>query len=150
LLLKELAGGMGVSDFSTLKDNLGQPYGSAGSQNYFVSIAHSDQTVFCGISEHQPIGIDIEPVNREVSERLKRRILHPDEGRLFSEMPIVKLWTIKEAYIKLLGQGLRMNMNQVHVRKEKDEFFVEINNDKRAKICSFQIQKNWLAIAYYQ
>lgn len=151
LLLQELAEKLGdhEGEFSVLKDELGQPFGSVKSQRYYVSIAHSREKVFCGITENRAIGVDLEPAERAVSTRLKRRILHPDEAELFSTLDTVRLWTIKEAYLKLRGQGLRLNMNQVLVKREGKEFYIEINNDKRAKICSFNLEKNWLAIAYF-
>lgn len=151
LLLQRLANKLGAheDEFSVFKDKLGQPFGAIESQKYYISIAHSRKRVFCGITESRAIGVDLEPVDRKVSTKLKRRILHPDEAGLFSEMDTIRMWTMKEAYIKLRGQGLRLNMNQVQVKQKGDEFFIEINNDKRAKICSFQVDNNWLAIAYF-
>lgn len=152
LILKELAREMGVknNEFVILKDELGRPGGKCGSAEYYVSIAHTQNNVFCGITRSTTIGVDIEPVNRAVPEKLKHRILHSNEAQAVREMEAIRLWTIKEAVIKLEGQGLRMNMNEVEVQQEKNGFFVEINNDKTAKICSFQTQDNWLAVAYYQ
>ncbi len=151
LLLKMMAKDyLGISEFAVLKDDLGQPYGTSESQKYYVSIAHSSEKVFCGISEHEAIGIDLEPVDREPSERLRRRILYPGEAEHLADVETIRLWTIKEAFIKLRGKGLRLNMNEVCVDKYREQFTVEINNDKRAKICSFRMENNWLAIAYYQ
>jgi len=147
--LKKLARSIDIGALEILKDDLGKPYGQSGSETYFVSIAHTDHTVVCGISSESAIGIDLEPANRQVPGKLKRRILHPDEAALFANMETIRLWTIKEAYIKLRGQGLRLNMNQVRIEQNGDEYVVELNNDKRAKICSFQLGKNWLAVAYF-
>lgn len=152
LLIKEMAGQWGVDpkEFKILKDDQGCPYGVAESNRYFVSIAHTKEKAFCGIATDSAIGVDLEPVNRPVPERLRQRIFHPDEADTLTDIEPIRLWTIKESLIKLKGLGLRLNMNRVCVeREEGDEFFVEINNDKRAKICSFQAQNNWLAIAYY-
>lgn len=149
ITLKQLSLQLGVHDFRIKKDELGQPYGIARQKKYYVSIAHTKQTVFCGVSEQQAIGIDVEPVDRTVSERLERRILHPDETEFGLDIKPLRLWTIKEAFIKLRGQGLRMNMNDVHVRQKGNYFLVEMNDDKRAKICSFRLENNWLAIAFF-
>lgn len=139
------------ANFKILKDELGRPYGRDKTDQYFVSIAHTRQKVFCGISPNSQIGVDIEPVDRRVPEHLKQRILHPDESDSVSSLKSVRLWTIKEAFIKLAGQGLRLNMSEVHVKKyDHEEFIVEIDNEKRAKICSFQSENNWLAVAFYQ
>lgn len=151
ILLKDLAGEWDIpgNRFEILKDALGRPYGMYKSQRYFVSIAHTSNKVFCGISRDKAIGVDAEPAERLVPDRLKRRILHPKEIRELQSIKVIRIWTIKEAFIKLEGQGLRLNMNQVQIHKEEGHFSVEINNDKRAKICSFQLDGHWLAIAYY-
>lgn len=149
ILLKKMGEHFGANDISVHKDELGQPFGVAESQEFFVSIAHTNQMVFCGMSEHEAIGLDLEPIDRPVPEKLKQRIMHPDESQLFADAPAIRIWTIKEAFVKLRGQGLRLNMNQVRVKQEGADFFVELNNDKRAKICSFQMDRNWLAVAYF-
>lgn len=145
-MFEEIEGGQ---EFEILKDELGQPFGKCGSQTYFVSIAHTDRQVFCGLSETHPIGIDLEPTTRTVPKKLSQRISHPNEAKLTNDVSLIRLWTIKEAYIKLRGQGLRMNMNEVEISRRSEQIFEEINNDKRAKICSFRLKNNWLAIAYY-
>lgn len=152
ILIKQLASEWSEpgDEFEILKDALGRPYGMHQSNRYFVSIAHTSDKVFCGISLDAAIGADAEPVNRQVPERLKRRIVHPQETKELLSLETIRLWTIKEAFIKLEGQGLRLNMNQVWVHRSKTDFFVEINNDKRAKICSFRYKDHWLAIACYQ
>ena len=147
--LKVLAQSMGLGALTIHKDELGQPFGGIGDEKYFVSIAHTNSTVFCGLTANNAIGLDLEPTDREVPDKLRTRILHPDEQAFIQSMKLIRLWTIKEAYIKLRGQGLRLNMNQVRVLEDEGQFWAEINNDKRAKICSFQAEHNWLAIAHY-
>ncbi|MDZ7660181.1 4'-phosphopantetheinyl transferase family protein [Fodinibius sp.] len=150
ITLKEIAGRIGAGqDLEILKDELGQPYGKNNSHKFFVSIAHTNNFVFCGLASKHPFGVDLEPVDRTVSDKLEQRITHPKETEILNEISLIRLWTIKEAYIKLRGQGLRMNMNEVQIKRESDWIFVKINNDKRAKICSFRLKNNWLAIAYY-
>jgi phosphopantetheinyl transferase len=150
IILKELAGRAGDEHkFEVLKDDLGQPYGKTDTKKFFISIAHTDDFVLCGLSPNSPIGVDLEPADRTVPAKLKQRIAHPKESNVVSDIPLIRLWTIKEAYIKLRGQGLRMNMNEVQIKRESDQIFAKINNDKRAKICSFRMENNWLAVAYY-
>ena len=149
--LKHLAKEIGCKkDIEIKKDDLGQPYGSDQSTTYYVSIAHSNDYVFCGFSKTNPIGVDVEPVNRTVPAQLKQRITHPKEKKLLTNIPVIRLWTIKEAYIKLRGQGLRLNMNEVYIRQQNSQIFAEFNDDKSPKICSFRLKNKWLAIAYYQ
>ncbi|WP_185958210.1 4'-phosphopantetheinyl transferase family protein [Fodinibius sediminis] len=150
LALKQLYRERGAGQsFSIRKDELGQPFGIGREQEYYVSIAHTDTRVFCGISGEEPIGVDIEPIGRAVPQKLSDRIMHPGEDGLRDVLPMIRLWTIKEAYIKLRGEGLRLNMNRVHIEQETAQTFIEKNHYKRAKICSFQHQEHWLAIAFY-
>jgi phosphopantetheinyl transferase len=151
MALKELSPQLGAGPgFEILKDELGRPFGKTDSQKFFVSIAHTDDFVLCGLCRDYPIGVDLEPIDRTVPPKLKQRITHPKETDIAGDIPLIRLWTIKEAYIKLRGQGLRMNMNEVHIKRETEQIFAKINNDKRAKICSFRLKNNWVAIAYYQ
>ncbi|PAU95520.1 hypothetical protein CK503_00195 [Aliifodinibius salipaludis] len=150
ITLKEMSQKIGDSPyFKIRKDELGQPFGKTSSQKFFVSIAHTDDYVLCGLAGAHPLGVDLEPVDRTVPTKLRPRITHPKENDLANEIPLIRLWTIKEAYIKLRGQGLRMNMNEVQITRESDRMFAKINNDKRAKICSFRLKNNWLAVAFY-
>lgn len=150
--LKELAAGAGFNnrDFSIRKDELGKPYGLLEEQHVFLSIAHSDNLILCGLSEKRDIGVDLEPTNREVHERLKDRIFHADEYDSLQSVAPIRVWTIKEALVKLEGGGLRTNLNEVVIsRKGEEEFLGRFNNDKTARICSFQYKKHWISIAYY-
>lgn len=151
LVLKGLAENfsMNADQFVILKDSLGCPYGTDHKDEYYVSIAHSNHNVFCGINDRGPIGVDLEPVGRRVPSRLMRRILHPADAELLAEMDPIRLWTLKESLIKLEGQGLRLNMNEVQIQQNTEGFFVELNKNKTAKICSFETNDNWLAIAFY-
>lgn len=151
ILLKQLAGEWDIEpgDFTVCKNKLGNPFAEVGEDHYEVSIAHTKEEVFCGLTRQEPIGIDMEPMDREVTERLRTRILHPNEKKQGLDISTLQLWTIKEAYIKLRGEGLRLNMNDVYVQQEQGNFWVKLDNDKKAKICSFHYQNNWLAIAFY-
>lgn len=149
LVLKEMAKNLGAKDLTIGKDKLGQPFGVSDKNKYHVSIAHTEKMVLCGISDAHAIGVDIEPIGRKGPEKLKQRILHPNETEPFADMESIRLWTIKEAYVKLRGQGLRLNMDQIWIQQEGEDYFVELNNDKTAKICSFQKDNHWLAIAYF-
>jgi len=152
-LIKQLAGEIGLEgrQFEVHKDGLGKPFGIYRENRYFLSLAHTDDRVLCGISEDIPIGIDIEPVDRDVSERLRERMVHPDERKALEKVPLIRIWTLKEAMVKLEGKGLRTNLNKIRVRPVDDHTFRgRFNDDKSARICSFQHDRHWLSVACYQ
>ncbi|MBQ4641490.1 MAG: 4'-phosphopantetheinyl transferase superfamily protein [Oscillospiraceae bacterium] len=74
------------------------------------SISHSKHHVFCALSR-QPIGIDAEEQDREISLALAQKILSPTEYARYAEAPdkrqaLLRLWVLKEAAAKATGEGL--------------------------------------------
>ena len=75
------------------------------------SLSHSGEYVLCALADAE-IGCDVE-TPRKVDLALASRFFHPEEAaRLFS-LPerergtaFLRLWTLKESYIKALGLGL--------------------------------------------
>lgn len=151
-LLKSLAEKFGYqpADFQIQKDELGKPYALADNERIYLSIAHTPDFILCGISAEKDFGLDLEPVSRRVHEGLKKRIFHTEEQEDVKSLDLIRLWTIKEALVKLQGGGLRTNLNDVKVMKIGNEQFTAIfNNEKSAKICSFQHSEHWISVAYF-
>ena len=151
-LLKNLAEKFGypLSDFQIQKDEQGKPYALTNNNQLYLSIAHIPEFILCGISAEKDFGLDLEPVSRKVHEGLKKRIYHPEEDADVKSLELIRLWTIKEALVKLQGGGLRTNLNDVKVKKVGNEQFSAIfNNEKSAKICSFKHSEHWVSVAYY-
>lgn len=152
-LIKKLVTEIGLDEtmFEVHKDRLGQPFGVYQNRSYNLSLAHTGEKVLCGISAGISIGVDMEPAGRIVDERLKSRMLHPEEGEFLKKESLIRIWTLKEALVKLEGKGLRTNLNQIIIRPENEsEFTGKFNNDKSARICSFQYDNYWIAVAFYR
>ena len=84
---------------------------------YFVnspwhfSISHTKNHVFCALSL-RPVGLDAEETDRKVDLRLADRVLSASEKRRFDEVEdkracLLRLWVLKEAAVKLTGEGLQ-------------------------------------------
>lgn len=152
-LLKGLAAKFGYhgSDFKIKKDEMGKPYGETEDRHIYLSISHSADYIICGLSEERDLGIDLEPADRKVHEGLKNRIFHPQEEEQIRSMDLIRVWTIKEALVKLYGRGLRTNLNDLLLRKvNESEFSAIFNDDKSSRICSFQHNEHWVSVAYYK
>ena len=81
-----------------------------GSRLYF-SISHTKHHAFCALAE-EPVGIDAEEMDRKIDLRLAEKILSPAEkvrfdGATDQRMALLRLWVLKEASVKLTGEGLR-------------------------------------------
>ncbi len=136
-------------DFSLHKDELGKPYGTCQGAEYHISIAHTSRQVICGISEGMELGVDVEPMKRRVPDRLRERILNQAEQVLLAEEQTIRIWTLKEALVKLQGTGMRTNLHDCTINAADGAIFsATFNNDNRAKICSFTHHKNWFAVAW--
>ncbi|MCT9011750.1 4'-phosphopantetheinyl transferase family protein [Streptomyces rhizosphaerihabitans] len=86
-----------------------------------VSLAHTDELIVVGVSRAGPIGVDAEPAGRRVSfEALREHVCTAEEAELLAALPeqertdrLLRLWTLKEAYTKALGHGMRRRFSAV-------------------------------------
>ena len=88
----------------------------AGHPEIFFNLSHCKEAAVCVISDH-PVGIDVESI-REYKESLVRYTMNDDEVREIesSESPastFIRLWTMKEATMKLIGTGISNDMKNV-------------------------------------
>ncbi|MER5852842.1 4'-phosphopantetheinyl transferase superfamily protein [Streptomyces sp. NPDC002012] len=97
----------------------GRPY-LRGLDQIDVSLTHTDDLIAVGVSRDGRIGVDAEPADRRMSyDLLSGHILTPVEraalehlGDAARRAAMLRLWTLKEAYTKALGQGLRLGFTE--------------------------------------
>lgn len=85
-----------------------------------ISLSHTGDLIAVGVSRTGRIGVDAEPVGREMSfDTLRRHLCTPAEAAELARLPperqearLLRLWTLKEAYTKALGQGLRLGFTE--------------------------------------
>lgn len=92
-----------------LTTDRGKPF-FADSSLYF-SISHTPHHAFCVLSEHN-VGIDAEEADRKINLKLSEKILSPVEKLQFDasddkSRALLAFWVLKEAAVKLSGEGLR-------------------------------------------
>ena len=106
-----------------VKGEHGKPYFSENSGIHF-NISHTGNMAVCAVGECE-LGVDIEQI-RSVKESMKKRVLAPGE-QLWLERQInqdeafIRLWTLKESYIKATGKGLRTELAAVEFAIQEDE-----------------------------
>ena len=88
------------------EDHRGKPF--LPGNPFYISLSHSAGYAAAAVSE-APIGIDLQSISRISDSVLKR--FYSQEERLWVEAGAaaersVRLWTMKEAYGKLLGTGI--------------------------------------------
>ena len=83
---------------------------------YFFSITHTRHHAFCALSR-RPVGIDAEELDRRVSPGLAKKVLSRQEWDQYAkaedpQRALLTFWVLKEARVKLTGEGLRGYPNQ--------------------------------------
>lgn len=77
----------------------------------FFNLSHSGGWVVCALSQLET-GVDLQ-VERPLRTAICRKF-HPSEQQLLKKLPeraFFDLWSLKEAYCKCIGQGLRIPLN---------------------------------------
>lgn len=82
----------------------GKPY-FEGNERY-ISISHSKENVLVGINE-KPIGVDIEVIRPFEKKLIKRYFTTEEVEFIDTEEKFFLVWTVKEAFLKLTGEGLK-------------------------------------------
>lgn len=97
----------------------GRPY-VRGCDQIDVSLSHTEDTMVVGITRRGRIGVDVERADRRLAHTgSERQACTPYEKGLLDaggedarNDTMVRLWTLKEAYSKALGQGLRFRFTE--------------------------------------
>lgn len=94
----------------------GKPYVKAKRGPWF-NITHSETLVACAVSEECKLGIDVEPIGRFVPPEIAQESLPEPERRWINGLPasdrnigFLRLWTLKEAFVKATGRGLAQSL----------------------------------------
>jgi len=118
LLLKHAAGVVLGTDPARLelgREPNGRPY-LRGCRHLEISLSHSGDLVAVGLSLLGPVGVDVEASARRVyGSGLEEEALTGHERAALGRLPeeernaaVIRLWTLKEAYGKARGLGLRL------------------------------------------
>ena len=99
-----------------------------GHPEIFFNLSHCKEAVACAVSR-RPVGIDVESV-REYKESLARYTMNDSEmSQILSakcpDVAFIRLWTMKEARLKLTGEGISRDMKQVLVGDDHNYTTVE-------------------------
>ena len=93
---------------------LGKPF-LAGHPEIHFNISHCRRCICCAVSD-RPVGIDVEEA--QFDPEFARAVLSPQELErvLDSDSPQMEfavLWTLKESFLKMTGEGVKDDMKEV-------------------------------------
>lgn len=120
LIRQALAGATGQAA-AHCKPVDGRPVQSATPAGWRLSLSHSHGLSACATSSGGDVGLDIEPCARHPHwQRITRRWFSPleQEWLLAEDNPetFLRVWTLKEAWLKATGRGIAGNLQTLEVR----------------------------------
>lgn len=76
-------------------------------KGFSMNLSHSDLRIMCAIAPVN-VGCDVERTGRKGTKDIARRFFSEAEKEYaeVSDENFLRIWTLKESYVKLLGQGL--------------------------------------------
>lgn len=92
-----------------------------------ISLSHAGEFVLCALAD-APVGADIETV-RPVKMRVGERFFSPDElAQITDDASFLRVWVMKEARVKALGQGILSDMRSFSVFDEPEKYFYRFSD----------------------
>lgn len=141
----------GLSEVYGIKENPVFEYNAHGKPSIvghpeiFFNLSHCKEAAICVVSD-QPVGVDVESV-RSFNESLVRYTMNEAEVKAIESakdqaVAFIRLWTMKESALKLIGTGISNEMKQV-LEQENLQFqtFVDTQSRFIYSICHFNIKK---------
>ncbi|KOG91372.1 hypothetical protein ADK38_03550 [Streptomyces varsoviensis] len=121
VLLKEAAGAVLRTPAELLELSVapsGRPY-LRGHGQVDITLSHTERMLVVGVTTRGLIGVDVEQADRKLAGgQAPPHICTPWEQDYLASLPeqergpaLVRFWTLKEAYTKAIGQGLRFPVN---------------------------------------
>ncbi|MEW9533757.1 4'-phosphopantetheinyl transferase superfamily protein [Microbispora sp. NPDC049125] len=103
-------------------DHRGRPMLAGGSVD--VSLSHTEDLLIIGVASGGVLGVDVEALDRPLlALGIAEAACNPSENGRLARVPLprrnarlVRLWTLKEAYAKATGEGLRLDFRQLAFR----------------------------------
>ena len=116
-------------------------------KNICFNLSHTTGMIVCGISDGIDIGVDVENYTRplDIGSILKSSYSEFEAGNVEQQNNKIKrqqlfytYWTLKESYIKGVGEGLTIPLNQCEFRKMSAQKW------KLSDVAQNQLEKaNW-------
>lgn len=135
------------------KGTYGKPYFPSASNIHF-NISHAGYMVVCAVAQAE-VGVDIEAV-RKIREGMVERVLTKTERgwlekREDKESSFIRLWNLKESYVKMTGEGLSKDFREIEFFLPDEDFDEILCNQKGYSFFQKQVKEHmYLALCIKQ
>lgn len=106
-------------------------------EGIYFNLSHSKNMVVCAVSD-KPVGCDIEKI-AEAPHKVAERFFGENEIKYLAQFSdeeknkeFYRLWTMKESYIKMTGEGMQLPFNQFEIRLEER---AKVLRDEKIQNC---------------
>ncbi|TVQ65626.1 MAG: 4'-phosphopantetheinyl transferase superfamily protein [Balneolaceae bacterium] len=142
--------GLGIGSLQLVTRKNEKPKAFDGKDELSVSFSHTRHSIAGAISRIYNVGCDLESATRKVPESLVKRMKAKEESEsLYVNEQALRIWTCKEAALKMTGTGLRKPMSGVRLFQQEEELFIaEIDDVFQAEICSFLHNGFWISVCF--
>lgn len=127
-LIRDCLEEYGMEKPQVLRASKGKPYVNfGGKEKVHLSVSHSGSFFVCIIAD-KPVGIDLQEERKVSSEKIAKRYFSDKERQYMDEhgdKGFYILWTRKEAYSKLTGDGLAEVIRGIDVLDRDDVEFTD-------------------------
>ena len=117
----------------------GKPFisGPAEAQKVQFNLSHTDGMVACVVSPDFEVGVDVEDIYRKsATDDIAQRFFAAPEVAEYMKLPeksrflrFFQYWTLKEAYIKGRGLGLRIPLGDFSLSWDHDEISIHYHSE---------------------
>ena len=112
--------------------------GKPEAEGIFFNLSHSGHIVICATAEKE-VGCDVEKI-MEVPEGVAERFFHPGESAYVNacvgaerEHRFFRIWTMKESYIKMTGEGMRLAFDRFELLMDSGK--TKVRRDGKILSC---------------
>ena len=152
-----------LSDSAPLEfryNDYGKPY-LINEPSLYFNLSDSHRIALYAITTNREVGVDIESMKSNIhAEDIAERFFSPNEIETFRTLPkgqhlegFYRIWTLKEAYVKVIGRGLSFGFNRfttnVNVDAVKMDGLLTVEEDpnlaKWWTLCSIPSAPGYMA-----
>lgn len=135
------------NDIVIMKNSYGKPY-LHGYHDIHFNISHSKDWVVCVINT-SAVGIDVQEI-KDVKSAIADRFFTKEENDYLASLELearlqgfYEIWSLKEAYIKALGFGLSLPLNEFSIIKSLDNIKVKSKKDKEFYFKQYNFEEGY-------
>lgn len=114
----------------------GKPYLKNG--DVYFNLSHCMAGICVGISDHE-LGVDIQNITNVSYGMIKKCMAvkeqHDIQQNILGDQMFTRYWTLKEAFLKKMGIGLSVSLNEFDFSGQKEEDFFYLYEEKFSCYC---------------